>query len=127
MADRKTLHKTKLGAFKEYLDYNMIPYRPGKGDYQVLQVQIEARWQVIHERLDMPEHFTIPEKLVPTVFAFIRSERSNSKLKETTNKHRKQFAKQLKELVDEGVITWTMNTGDIIDALDDALPDLDKQ
>jgi hypothetical protein len=36
---RNTLHKTKLEAFKAWLDYKWIPHREGKGEWQVLQVK----------------------------------------------------------------------------------------
>lgn len=36
MANRNTLHISKLEDFKKYLDKNGIAYRPGKGPYQVL-------------------------------------------------------------------------------------------
>ena len=36
---RNTLHKTKLEAFKAWLDYKRIPHREGKGEWHVLQVK----------------------------------------------------------------------------------------
>jgi len=46
MANRCTLHKTKLEDFKAFLDSEGIKYRPGKGFYQVLQVQTEKYMQL---------------------------------------------------------------------------------
>ena len=75
MANRNTLHVSKLEAFKKYLiDYN-IGFRPGKGAWQVLQVQTpNSGWQCIHSSKDMPEHFTVQDKLMPTVKRFLAGE-----------------------------------------------------
>lgn len=73
MANRHTLHKTKLEAFKAWLDMQGIGYRPGKGDWQVLQVLTNKGWQVIFSRLDMPEHFTVGDDLMPLVRRFLES------------------------------------------------------
>ena len=76
MANRNTLHKNKLDAFKGFLDSEGIAYRPGKGDYQELQILTKKfGWQCVFNRLDMPEHFTIQDKLYPLVRRFIDSER----------------------------------------------------
>lgn len=69
---RCLLHKTKLEEFKSWCLANNIATRPGKGLWQVLQVHTEEfGWQVIFDKLDSPEHFTINEKLIPTVKRFI--------------------------------------------------------
>lgn len=76
MASRNTLHKTKLQEFKDYLDANCIGYRPGKGEYQVLQVCTpDSGWQVVFSRLDMPEHFTVGDKLLPLVRKYLESKK----------------------------------------------------
>lgn len=76
MANRCTLHISKLEKFKEYLNNYGVAHRPGKGDYQVLQVlTANAGWQAIYKRSDMPEHYTVQDKLMPTVQAFLRTER----------------------------------------------------
>lgn len=73
MAARNLLHKTKLQEFKKFLDAEGIAYRPGKGDYQVLQVEHpEHGWVVIYEKLHSPEHFSIPWKMVGLVEKFIK-------------------------------------------------------
>ena len=51
-----------------------IAHRPGKGAWQVLQVQTFSHgWQVVFSRADMPEHYTVNEKLMPTVRKFLES------------------------------------------------------
>lgn len=75
-ANRITLHVTKLDAFKAWLADNGIAYRPGKGPYQVLQVQTpKDGWQVVFRKDVMPEHFTVNERLMPLVRQFIRERR----------------------------------------------------
>lgn len=80
MANRCTLHKKMLDQFKEYCDNYGIAYRPGKGFYQVLQVQTEnSGWQPIYRRNDMPEHYTIPDSLVDMVkLGFLPWRRKNT-------------------------------------------------
>ena len=77
MANRNTLHINKLGAFKKYCDSQGIAYRSGKGDWQKLQVLTKKHgWQCIYERMDMPEHYTIQDKLYPIVRKFLNDKRT---------------------------------------------------
>ncbi len=72
MANRNTLHVKKLDAFKHWLDENGFAYRAGKGEYQVLQVQTDRDgWQVIFRRNDMPEHYSVNDKLMYLVQRFL--------------------------------------------------------
>lgn len=74
MANRDTLHINKLDDFKKYLDSQGIAYRPGKGAYQVLQVQTSKHgWQCIFKRHNMPEHYSINDKLYPLVRQFLNA------------------------------------------------------
>jgi hypothetical protein len=69
---RCLLHKTKLKEFIEWCEKNNIAIRDGKDQWQVLQVCTENfGWQVIFNILDSPEHYSINEKLIPTVKRFI--------------------------------------------------------
>jgi len=71
---RYLLHKTKLEEFKAYLTEHNFSHRPGKGDYEVLQVQInEGKWQCVFRRDVMPEHFTVAYPLENVVRQFINS------------------------------------------------------
>lgn len=69
---RCTLHKTHLDDFKYWLrEIKQIPYRDGKGEYQVMQVlTANYGWQVVFRKAEMPEHFSVNEKLVPIVNEF---------------------------------------------------------
>lgn len=74
MAIRNFLHINKLEDFKHYLYEHDIPYRNGKGYYQVLQVLTKDHgWQCIYSRHDMPEHYTIQDRLYPLVRRFLDS------------------------------------------------------
>jgi len=74
MAHRNLLHKSKLNDFKEYLDSKDIAYRPGKGPWQALQVQVPIHgWQCIFIRANMLEHYTVQDKLYFTVKRYLRS------------------------------------------------------
>jgi hypothetical protein len=76
MASRNLMHKNKLEDFKKWCDRMNIPYRPGKGQYQVLQILTEFfGWKIIYKRNDMPEHYSLDEKLVPIIKKFIDSQK----------------------------------------------------
>ncbi len=80
MADRALLHKSKLEDFKCFLDEHLIGYRAGKGEYQVLQVKTaEHGWQPIYEKLESPEHYSVPGKLTGLVRQFIREYKHSSR------------------------------------------------
>lgn len=70
-ADRALLHKSKIEAFKVYLALHGIAYRAGKGDYEILQVQLGTQWHKLYARDKMPEHVTVQGALVGVVRAFI--------------------------------------------------------
>ena len=71
MARRDLLHVSKLDAFKRYLTTKSIPYREGKGDYQVMQVYYKNKWIPIYRRNEMPEHFSIHVEMCKLVRDFI--------------------------------------------------------
>lgn len=75
MAARNLLHKDKLEAFKAWLDFTEREYRPGRGDWQVLQVKLRSGWVPVFERAEMPEHLTVPEKLIGLVRLFLQDTR----------------------------------------------------
>lgn len=72
MTSRSMLHKSHLTPFKIWLAERGYLYRPGRGDFQILQVQLGNAWHCIYERSNMPEHYTTVTPLEPTVRRFIR-------------------------------------------------------
>lgn len=73
---RNLLHKTKLEAFKVWLDGQGILHRPGRGHFEVLQVQVtKPFWCCVFSRLEMPEHYTVDRRLDHTVRQFITEEK----------------------------------------------------
>ena len=81
MANRNTLHKNHLEPFKLFLRQEGIATRPGKGVWQILQVQTkDAGWQCVFNRADIPEHYTVQDKLYSLVQRFLnKSEQPVSK------------------------------------------------
>lgn len=70
---RNLLHKTKLEPFKQWLDAKGIAHRPGRGDFQVLQVALPRnQWGVVFDRIEAPEHYTVTWPLEAMVRRFIR-------------------------------------------------------
>jgi hypothetical protein len=77
MSARCLLHTNKLGSFTSWLDTKGIAHRPGKGQWQVVQVLTpDSGWQVVFQKLDMPEHYSINQKLEPLVRQFIAETRT---------------------------------------------------
>lgn len=71
---RNLLHKSKLPAFKSWLESRGIAHRPPRGDYDVLQVQAAPPdWFCVFDRISAPEHYTVDHRLESTVRRFIRS------------------------------------------------------
>lgn len=56
---RNLLHKNHLEDFKSWLTFNGVEHRPGRGDWQVLQVFVSGTWYAVYERFFMPEHLTV--------------------------------------------------------------------
>lgn len=76
MVARNLLHKDKLEGFKSWLTAKGREHRPGRGNWQVLQVRHGTGWQAIFERAEMPEHLSVPGPLIPLVQAYIREGRA---------------------------------------------------
>lgn len=69
---RSLLHKSKIGDFKTWLTKRGITWRPGRGNYQVIQVLTTKHgWQVVYDRESAPEHYTVTWPLEMTVKRFI--------------------------------------------------------
>ena len=77
MATRNLLHKNKLEGFKQFLDDKGIAYRQGKGCFQVIQVDIPGfGWQPLFEKLEAPEHYSVPNRMLSLVREYIRTYKS---------------------------------------------------
>lgn len=69
---RCLLHKEKIEQFKSYLIKNNIQYRGGKGDFQVIQVEISGIWHPLYKRYS-GDHFTATGDLITVIKNFIKS------------------------------------------------------
>lgn len=74
MANRCTLHKTKVTAFILWLDQHNIPWRYGKGTYELLQVFDKGGWHKLYARDHMPEHVTVQDALMSLVQLFLHGQ-----------------------------------------------------
>ena len=76
---RCLLHKSRLDAFKAWLEQQGIEHRPGRGDFQVLQVCLKRptlprdQWSAVYDRHSATEHYTVTTPLENTVKRFIRA------------------------------------------------------
>ena len=81
MARRNLLHKQDLDLFCTYLNQAGYQYRPGKGTYEVIQVQCNSPdvgdyYVPIYDR-NGGDHFTIQDSMVYLVRGFLRWKRKN--------------------------------------------------
>jgi hypothetical protein len=75
---RCLLHKTKLEPFKTWMTEAGIEHRPGRGDFQILQIKTKnGQWQCVFDRIEAPEHYTVAWPLEPIVRRFIRANKES--------------------------------------------------
>ncbi len=61
---RNRLHKAKIGDFKAWLGRQGMFWREGRGEYQILQVEVSPNtWWCVYRRADMKEHYTVDSRL----------------------------------------------------------------
>jgi len=76
MMSRALLHISKLQDFTHWLTENNIPWREGKGAWQILQICKDGKhWNGVYQRLEMPEHYTTDKHLDSLVARFCRKNR----------------------------------------------------
>jgi hypothetical protein len=51
------LLRALLTTFTDWLDGQSIAYRPGKGEYQVLQVKRPSGWDILYRSDKYPDHY----------------------------------------------------------------------
>lgn len=66
--DRNMLKKTQIKLFQAWLDANGIEHRPGKGEYQLLQVKTAKGWPAIC--IDAKGVITTPSELAQMINLF---------------------------------------------------------
>ena len=51
------LARKSFPAFKDWLDSQSIAHRPGKGEYQMLQVKRSSGWEILYSTFNYPDHY----------------------------------------------------------------------
>lgn len=69
---RNLLHINKLDEFKSWLTAQGIEHRPGRGEWEVLQVNVNGVWPCVFRRINMPEHYTTDRRLDGLVRRFCK-------------------------------------------------------
>lgn len=71
-----TLHRNKINALIDFMDQNEIPYRAGKGQWQLYQVYTGDKygWKVIFDS-NNPEHLTYNKELEPIISEFLATQK----------------------------------------------------
>jgi len=72
MAERRLLHKTKLADFKNWLCSDGWRIEDTKGYYEVLRARKGKGLFILYKRLDRGDHYSVMEKDVGVIRAFIR-------------------------------------------------------
>ncbi len=80
MPSRNLLHKNDIPMFLAWLDSKNIAHRPGRGIWEICQVQRTGGWFPLFSRARMPEHVTVPDRLVQLAYAYLRHKRSQHAL-----------------------------------------------
>ena len=76
---RNLLHLSKLEPFKQWLNDKGVHHRPGRGDWQVLQVCKNGKnWHCVYKRAHMPEHYTIDLNIENLVLKFLQDAKKNA-------------------------------------------------
>lgn len=75
MANRNTLHKTKLGDFTEWLIQDGWTIQQPKGFYEVLRAKKGKRTMLVFSKLEAKEHYTIPDNCMGTFIAYLKSKK----------------------------------------------------
>lgn len=79
MANRHTLHKNKLTAFKDWLISDGWEIEDTKGFYEVLRAKKGKRVLIVYERFDMKEHYSLADRDCPIVGQFLRQRKEAGK------------------------------------------------
>ena len=79
MANRHTLHKNKLTAFKDWLISDGWEIKDTKGFYEVLRAKKGKRVLIVYERFDMKEHYSLADRDCPIVRQFLRQRKEAGK------------------------------------------------
>lgn len=72
MANRHTLHKSKLTTFRDWLISDGWKIEDTKGFYEVLRAKKGKRVLIVYERFDMKEHYSLADRDCPIVRQFLR-------------------------------------------------------
>jgi hypothetical protein len=51
------LLRALLSTFTDWLDSQSIAHRPGKGEYQALQVKRPSGWEILYSSPNYPDHY----------------------------------------------------------------------
>ena len=70
---RCLLHLNKFDEFVKWLDQSKIVHRPGKGEWQIIQIKKGSNWLCVYARAEMLEHFSVDKRLEVTIRSFIKS------------------------------------------------------
>ncbi len=73
---RNLLAKHKLELYKEWLTEHAIAHRPPRGEYEVLQVGVNGRWECLFDKYVATEHYTVAKPLEKIVWRFIKETRA---------------------------------------------------
>lgn len=73
MADRHTLHFSKLESFKNWLIKNDWEMKPlSKSQYEVLRATKNGKWVIVYVKDEATEHYSLTENSISVVNQWLR-------------------------------------------------------
>lgn len=72
MANRNILHKSKLDDFRTWLINDEWSINQPKGEYEVLRAVKNNKTIIIYTKLNVQEHYTVPENSYPIVKTYLK-------------------------------------------------------
>lgn len=80
MANRNTLHVSKLNDFRDWLEADGWEIFPCKGYYEMLRAIKGYRVLIVYKRLGDIQHYTVGDKYVGVVKAFLKDKKRLTKI-----------------------------------------------
>ncbi|WP_028562296.1 hypothetical protein [Paenibacillus pinihumi] len=79
MANRNTLHRSKLDGFKRWLEQDGWDLQPAKGDYEVLRARKGRRLLLVYDRHE-GNHLSVADANMGVVRSYLRDKEAEHEL-----------------------------------------------
>lgn len=119
MADRKTLHFSKLEEFKKWLVKNDWEIKPlSRSDYEVLRAKKDSDWVIVYKKDDATEHYSLTNNSIFVVNRWIRERKMRKHICDEIRDAFRDKCKNTFETNPNMVNFITLHIGDVEEFLD---------